>query len=302
MLSRGCVNPTFLSTHQSEPNLPFDTPEFQRAAEAQAVRSDLVYKKDMPDIVEKYRGFQSLNPADHPVIKNGQKAKEITSDKLYHQEYEDEKWMVYYPVHITEGYESGKKAAENRSDAFYKKKYNETKEANKYNFARTEGFETMKKASNATSDLTYRQPASEQKFTQVADSVEHLHAKAVQPLLSFAFYKDKAKSQMDKYDLGVDYVNIVHCLHGQDLISDKTYRAKYEAEVKGTRSHNDITYHPEYENAKKNNQQLSKDAYKKKAVEGMGKYSLPADNPEFNQAKQNAENLSDIKYERLPNS
>merc|ERR1712136_721469 len=143
----------------------------------------------------------------------------------------------------------------------YKKKYNETKEANKYNFARTEGFETMKKASNATSDLTYRQPASEQKFTQVADSVEHLHAKAVKPLLSFAFYKDKAKSQMDKYDLGVDYVNIVHCMHGQDLISDKTYRAKYEAEVKGTRSRNDITYHPE-----------------------------------FNQAKQNAENLSDIKY------
>merc|ERR1719283_345595 len=107
-----------------EPNLPYDTPLFRRAAEAQNVRSDLEYKKGMPGVIEKYRGFQSLDTAEHPVVRNGIKANDIRSDKKYHQEWEDEKWMVYYPEHITDGYESKSKAGKNLSDAHYKKKYN----------------------------------------------------------------------------------------------------------------------------------------------------------------------------------
>ena len=38
------------------------------------------YKKDLPDVIEKFKGYQTLDASVHPVITRGKKAKDIQSD------------------------------------------------------------------------------------------------------------------------------------------------------------------------------------------------------------------------------
>merc|ERR1712136_690054 len=100
--------------------LPVDNPDFERSKNAAIIRSDIEYKKEMPGVTAMYKGYQTMDAATHPVVTKGKKAADIVSMKKYHEEYEDEKALIYYPVHISEGYEQVKKVKEATSDAVYK--------------------------------------------------------------------------------------------------------------------------------------------------------------------------------------
>merc|ERR1712142_100063 len=107
--------------------LPVDSVPFPAAKNAMEIASDLHYKQD---ITGEYKGFQTMDPEGHPVIVKGKKAAEIISDIPYRQEYHDEKALIYFPQHITEGYESMNKAATFRTT--YKNQYESEKEKNSF--------------------------------------------------------------------------------------------------------------------------------------------------------------------------
>merc|ERR1712050_235472 len=86
--------------------IPEDAAIFKIAKENAANLSDINYKKDLPATQEAMKGYQTMDPATHPVVVEKKKKLDLFSDKVYHQEWEDEKFMVYFPEHITEGYES----------------------------------------------------------------------------------------------------------------------------------------------------------------------------------------------------
>lgn len=49
-------------------------------------------------------------------------------------------------------------------------------------------------------------------FTPIADAPETKHAKSVQALTSYSFYKSEAKKMMDKYNLTIDDQHTTHAL------------------------------------------------------------------------------------------
>merc|ERR1719284_1248389 len=79
----------------------------------------------------------------HPVITRGKKALEITSEIPYRQEYHDEKYLIYYPQHITEGYESNAKLKKAMGE--YKADYEDHKAKNYYKYSDTELYANQQK-------------------------------------------------------------------------------------------------------------------------------------------------------------
>ena len=97
----------------------------------------VAYKKQKKETIDNYRGFQTMDSKDHPVVQQGIKAAEITSDVSrcllrrilsfliyehcffqipYKEDWEAEKQLVYYPVHITPGYEASSDVKKVQSD------------------------------------------------------------------------------------------------------------------------------------------------------------------------------------------
>ena len=62
--------------------------------------------------MDSYRGFQTMNSKDHPIVQQGIKAAELMSDKKYKEDYMEDRDCIYYPVHLTPGYESATKSSE----------------------------------------------------------------------------------------------------------------------------------------------------------------------------------------------
>merc|ERR1712096_552004 len=71
--------------------LPVDAPEFIRAKLSAKNASDLVYNKQKAEAVKQHRGYQTMEAKGHPVVERGKKASDLTSDKKYKQDWEDQK-------------------------------------------------------------------------------------------------------------------------------------------------------------------------------------------------------------------
>ena len=83
-------------------SIPADTPEILQAKKAGDQLSQIEYKKPMRDNIDQMRGYQTLDPKDHPVMKQKNKLKEISdvrSNNLfsYLVEYICKLWSSYVP-------------------------------------------------------------------------------------------------------------------------------------------------------------------------------------------------------------
>merc|ERR1712142_825814 len=108
-----------LKTHTMD-KVMSQTPGVVLARENAILTSQNAYKAGMEETAKIYQGFQTMDAQAHPVVQRSQKTKDLLNDKLYHAEYEDEKAMIYYPVHISEGYMEVKKTKDATADANYK--------------------------------------------------------------------------------------------------------------------------------------------------------------------------------------
>merc|ERR1712119_59800 len=88
----------------------------------------------------------------HPVVERGKKASDLTSDKKYKQDWEDQKAILYFPYTMTPEYET--KANVHRMDATYKKDHEETKSKNYFDVSSTPVYEHQKAHGQATADVS----------------------------------------------------------------------------------------------------------------------------------------------------
>merc|ERR1712096_252602 len=86
--------------------LSVDAPEFVRAKQVAKNASDLEYTKQKAQTVQDFRGYQTMYASEHPEVTKGLKAKQLTDDKAYKQDWEDDKSMVYFPYTITPEYDT----------------------------------------------------------------------------------------------------------------------------------------------------------------------------------------------------
>merc|ERR1712136_15648 len=81
-------------------------------------RADKEVLKDIHTANQKYHKMPATEIPRYEKLKQADKN---LSDKAYHQEWEDEKHMIYYPEHITEGYESKQKMNKLRGNEYKRK-------------------------------------------------------------------------------------------------------------------------------------------------------------------------------------
>merc|ERR1712135_109452 len=185
--------------------IPADGPAFETAKSAQIIRSDIDYKKEMPDVTAMYKGYQTMDAATHPVVTKGKKAADIVSMKKYHEEYEDEKALVYYPVHISEGYEQVKKCKEAVADANYKADLEDNKKGNSFKPTDTETYAVMKQHED-TKDRIYKSAyeAEKHKNKPLADSNEMQLARKLVEDTHDKYYKAAAQADFGDAKINTD--------------------------------------------------------------------------------------------------
>lgn len=66
--------------------------------------------------------------------------------------------------------------------------------------------------------MKYKSDASDLKPTSIADRPDLMHAKTVQPLTSYWFYKGQAKKLLDKYHIDIEDQKMA-----QALLTTKVY-------------------------------------------------------------------------------
>merc|ERR1712136_388540 len=212
---------------------PIDAPDLVRAKEAGVIRSDIEYKKEMPDVTAMYKGYQTMDAASHPVVTKGKKAAEIISMRKYHEDYEDEKALIYYPVYISEGYEQVRKCKEATADANYKTGLEDNKKGNSFKPTDTETYAVIKGHEAATKDRLYKSAyeAEKHKNKPLADSNEMQLARKLVADTHDKNYKAAAQADFADAKIDTSAVHIAHAQATQPLQSQTAYR---DADIKGT--------------------------------------------------------------------
>lgn len=113
-----------------------------------------------------------MDSKSHPIVVQGLKAAELASESKYREDYMDTRDLIYYPVHLTPGYEAAVKANVYHSDVskhtthyvtssnnLYFRKVEYHKGLDKiqanihYDFTDTEKYKTVKDHQNATGEV-----------------------------------------------------------------------------------------------------------------------------------------------------
>merc|ERR1712183_257901 len=96
-----------------------------------------------------------MDAREHPDVTRAIKAKELTSDKTYRQDWEDEKSVVYFPYTFTPEYET--KAGNAKLDNNYTLDHEKTKDKNRYDVTHTPTYAHIKEHEGQTADIKYHE-------------------------------------------------------------------------------------------------------------------------------------------------
>merc|ERR1712136_418781 len=263
------------------------------------IRSDIEYKKEMPGVTAMYKGYQTMDAAAHPVVTKGKKAADIVSDRLYKAEYEDEKALIYYPVHISEGYEQVKKCKEAVADANYKTGLEDNKKGNSFKPTDTETYAVIKGHEEATKDRLYKADYEKTKTEThpLAESNEMILAKELKPTQSKKLYASAAQIDMRSTNkLTTGCVEIAHAQATQPLQSQTAYR---DADIKGTGRQDPANAFPEHAHIRQVGKTVAGFEYVKDAKKDLESVKGgPIDAPDLVRAKEAGVIRSDIEYKK----
>merc|ERR1712142_547919 len=278
-----------------------DTPELLRTKEAGKIASDNEYKKELAEVNSTFKGYQTMDAAAHPVVVKGKKAADLVSDKLYKAEYEDEKALIYYPVHISEGYEQVKKCKEQVADANYKAGLEDNKKGNAFKFSDTETYAVMKEH-EFTKDRLYKEDYEKTKTENhpLAESNEMILSKELKPTQSKKLYASAAQIEMRSSNkLTTGCVEIAHAQAAQPLQSATVYKDDYNKNVKGEGRSDPANAFPEHAHIRQVGQTVAGFAYKKDAKKDLESVAGgPIDTPELLRTKEAGVIRSDIEYKK----
>ncbi|KAK2876323.1 hypothetical protein Q8A67_020419 [Cirrhinus molitorella] len=244
---------------QSKCHLPLDMVNLNHAKKAQALASDLDYRKKLHDY--------TVLPDDMKV-QQAKKAYQLQSDNQYRS---DLTWMkgVGWEADGCLDVEQAKKAGELVSEKKYRQKVDGVKFTQ---VADTPSIIHAKKSQELQSGLAYKAGTEQtmHQYTISKDEPLFKQAKANAELLSEKTYKSSWEEQREKgFELGLDSLSILAAKTTRDLASDVKYKQDYEMtkgkmigvktvsddsqmahSTKATKLQSDLNYKKDYEDTK----------------------------------------------------
>ncbi|XP_048843572.1 nebulin-related-anchoring protein isoform X2 [Brienomyrus brachyistius] len=204
--------------NQGQYHLSLDMMQLSQAKKAQALASDLDYRKRLHEY--------TVLPDDMKV-QQAKKAYELQSENQYRS---DLNWMkgVGWEADGCLDVKQAKKAGDLLSEKKYRQRVDQVKFTQ---VADTPSIKHAKKSQELQSGLTYR-AGTEQVLHQYTMSKEEplfLQAKANADLLSAKVYRSSWEQQRDKgFELRMDALSILTAKAKRDLASDVKYKEQYE--------------------------------------------------------------------------
>uniref|UniRef100_A0A672KUC9 Nebulin-related-anchoring protein-like n=1 Tax=Sinocyclocheilus grahami TaxID=75366 RepID=A0A672KUC9_SINGR len=271
---------------QSMCHLPLDMVNLSHAKKAQALASDLDYRKKLHDY--------TVLPDDMKV-QQAKKAYQLQSDNQYRS---DLTWMkgVGWEADGCLDVEQAKKAGEQ----FSEKKYRQKPDSVKFTqVADTPSIIHAKKSQELQSGLAYKAGTEQtlHQYTISKDEPLFKQAKANAELLSEKTYKSSWEEQREKgFELGLDSLSILAAKATRDLASDVKYKQEYEmtkGKMIGVKTVSDDSQMAHSSKATKLQSGLN---YKKEYEDTKTKYSTSLDMLTLSHAKKAQELATEKNY------
>ncbi|XP_055085851.1 nebulin-related-anchoring protein [Periophthalmus magnuspinnatus] len=274
---------------QSQYTCSKDMINLSHAKKAQALASDLEYRKKLHDY--------TVMPDDIKV-QQAKKAYALQSDNQYRS---DLNWMkgVGWEAEGCLNIEQAKKAGELLSDTKYRQKADSirfTQVADDLNIKHA------KKSQELQSDLAYKADTEQiiHQYTMTKDEPLFRQAKANAELLSNKVYKSNWEKQRDKgFEMRLDSLSILTAKAKRDLASDIKYKEQYEKDkgkVIGIKSISDDSQLAHSTQATK----LQSDRfYKQKYEDTKAKYSVSLDMLNISHAQKAQDLAKDTNYRTI---
>uniref|UniRef100_H2XXK9 SH3 domain-containing protein n=1 Tax=Ciona intestinalis TaxID=7719 RepID=H2XXK9_CIOIN len=319
-------------------NLPPDHPDFARARQSAMNASDIEYTKQKKEAIDTYRGFQTMDSRDHPVVQQASKASQLMSDATYKEGYNKGKDKNKYDVTTTEKYMAAKELENTSSDVKYKSAYEMNKDVQEISHAVSTQQQASKqvykkdykknivgrgpqdpvqaypehdqhrKATNLTSSVNYKNEYEKNKGknqTSIPETHEMSLSKELQPVLSKKQYTQKSKDQQKNVHVGSgrpplnDVQEISRAVSTQQQASKQVYKEDFNKNIVGKGPQDPAKSYPEYDLLREVSKQASKVKYKSAYEMNKGKNQTSIpETHEYKFAKELGNTSSDAEYVR----
>ncbi|KAL2078017.1 hypothetical protein ACEWY4_025702 [Coilia grayii] len=271
---------------QTQCHMPKDMVNLSHAKKAQALASDLEYRKKLHEY--------TVLPDDMKV-QQAKKAYNLQSENVYRS---DLNWMkgVGWEAEGSLDISQAKKAGELLSDNKYRQKVDKVKFTQ---VADTPQIKHAKKSQELQSGLTYKADSEQiiHQYTMTKDEPVFKQAKANAELISDKSYKSSWEQEREKgFELRMDAISFLTAKAKRDLASDIKYKQNYEmtkGKMIGVKTVADDSQLAHSTKASKLQSDLT---YKKQYEDTKNKYNASLDMLMLTHAKKAQDMATDINY------
>lgn len=214
----------------------------------------------------------------HPVVVQGEKISKLFSDNTYKKDWLEEKEWIYFPYHITPGYDQTKLNEKNISDKQYKQKVSYE---HKFDLTQTDTYAKDKTIANSLLPAKYsaKAKASMNEFKPLPVTAEMIKSKEINDVLSNSVYTLAARQIKEKYNLDAHDYHLKHNMEVTANFSDIKYKEAFEKQIKGLFPTDTKIAYPEYEWKKQVNENQSDALYRKDADAKMHSFTIQSTPP-----------------------
>ena len=262
-----------------------DYPMFKNAVQVAKNISDIEYHKSKWSAIKDMKGWFHMDASTHPIVKNGIRSAKQVSHNSYIADYMMDRDYIFFPVHITDNYDTCVKNTKMQSDNIYKQK---PEFQNKFQFTQTDAYKQSVELQEKVFDVLYRKKGKELVTGKSwASHITPLRQaqKELRELMSEANYRKTAKDIMGKYSIDMSYPEIKNAMQVNELVSKTRYTQLHENSL-GKMLAVAIEDFPEYIHARNVTNQTSQALYVKDNEKTMHNYTLIADQHLFQISKE----------------
>jgi nebulin len=273
-----------------------DSVQMAGEQKAQIMRSDLDYKAAGKETNDKLKGFQQAL-RETPGIKFAKHVKDILSDYKYHEEYDAEKGLIYYPYTLTPMYEREEKAGKMASLSGYKKK--DDKSMHIYHMPHdAPSFTQAIKATKQLSDLHYRDDwqGISPKAHDINDSPLIVQCGAAQKMTNMQLYRSDFEKVKQKYHLDAGAPSFTLARYAAKIASDNAYKGDIKKMLQKTKYDFELKDSVEMNHLRKVPSIISNNKYKQDLMTRRGQMISVTETPELKNVKQAQAYISKWKY------
>ncbi|CBY23888.1 unnamed protein product [Oikopleura dioica] len=234
---------------------------------------------DFPETLAKYKGFQSIDTNEVPEFAMHARNADQLSQPLYKEDYNNEKDLVFFPVHMSEKYQQDKQLNENMKN--YDANYQAKKHEVHFNHAETEKYLQDKEHRAKTGDSGYKKEWTEkvQGTTVGTARTIEMERNDTLKITKDSAYKAGAKERMQTYSRSLQDPDYEQMSKSQVQRSDKDYKKDYNENVLGKNIGAPIEGHLDYYNQKKVKEITQDSAYTADAKDRMRSFVLEPNAP-----------------------